>query len=765
MSEASSPVLLADGETLSATLLRRLFLGQCLVLGLHLAFMPLWLLAVAALVAWRRHRQLIERAPRAGVLLRLIAVAALMAGLWAQYGGVGDLEALLGMLVGIYLLKLLETRTRRDARVVIGIGFVALAASFLHDQGIVMALGAAVAASWLVQSLVLLSGGSQPQAHRVAWRETAWLVGLSAPLMVALFITMPRLEPLWSLPTLKRASTGLSDSMAPGEIARLSRSDARAFRASFEGPVPPTGERYWRVYTLSHFDGERWSRESPEALAATLERPLGDFARPARRNPFSPAIAGEEGESAASSAPRPQRYRAELLLEPDSRPWRPSLGAPLASPERQRFLGDGTVEGLTALSSRGLVTLESSGEAPAFADPAGQAWHTLLPRGRNPRTLSLARRLWREAEGDPEAYLASVMARFGEAPYRYTLEPPRLTGTHRVDAFLFDSQAGYCAHYASATTMLARAVGIPARVVAGFLGGERHPDGHLTVRDYDAHAWVEVWRDGAWRRLDPTAAIAPERIEQGTAALSAGRGAFLADAGLSPLRFRDVAWVNQARLAWERIEYRWQRRVVGFESRDRQALLARLKQALETTWQALDALKTRVLSLMSTGGGGALSLGVGVLIGGWVLAALLARGLGAGLGRWRGPSTLREVLLADAAWLSRHGEPVRRGEAPATHLRRLASQTRKDDEGSADGRRCMADEATEWALAEACDALAEAIERLCYAPLKEAERRRWQARFDARRRAFRRAFRRARRGRFGGAGRLARGRQTWHRKG
>lgn len=776
MSESATPVLLADGESLSAAMLRRLFIGQCLVLVMHLPFMPLWLLAVAALVAWRRHRQLIARAPRASVTLRLAAIALLCVALWAQYGGFGDLEALLGVLIGIYLLKLLETRSRRDARVVVGIGFVVLTASFLHDQSIFMALGAAVAATWLVHSLVMLSGGAQARSNRVAWRETAWLLGLSAPLMVALFIVMPRLGPLWSLPTLERASTGLSDSMAPGDIAELSRSDARAFRVSFAGSVPAPAERYWRVYTLSHFDGERWSRETPEALAATLERPLSDFAKTARRNPFaadtftsaatdqSGGVTGSGSTSGGSS-----RYRAEFLLEPDSRPWRPSLGTPLASPERQRFLGDGTFEGVAALSSRGLMSLASSGEAPAFASPAGRAWHTLLPRGRNPRTLALAKRLWQDAEGDPEAYMAAVMARFGEAPYRYTLEPPRLAGEHRVDDFLFDSQAGYCSHYASATAVLARAVGIPARVVAGFQGGERHPDGHLTVRDYDAHAWVEVWHDGAWRRLDPTAVIAPERIEQGTAALSAGSQAFLADAGLSPLRFRDVAWLNRARLAWERLEYRWQLQVVGYESRDREALLSQLLQALETPWQAFKALKERV-SLLASSGAGALRLGAEVL-GVLMLAALVGVGLQAGARRWRRPSTLRELLLEDAAWLARHGYPPRPGESPAAHLRRLAAAS-SDDEPSPDepspdepglaGGRAADLQQRQRDLKAASQALAEAIERVYYAPLDERERRRWHEAFHARRRRWRRAFRRVNRCRGRGAGRLARWRQTWH---
>ena len=70
-----------------------------------------------------------------------------------------------------------------------------------------------------------------------------------------------------------------------------------------------------------------------------------------------------------------------------------------------------------------------------------------------------------------------------------------------------------------------RAAGVPARVVAGYQGGEVNPiDGYLTVRQSDAHAWAEIWVEGqGWERVDPTAAVAPSRIEQGIeAALPAG---------------------------------------------------------------------------------------------------------------------------------------------------------------------------------------------------------------------------------------------------
>ncbi|MGM0982672.1 MAG: transglutaminaseTgpA domain-containing protein [Pseudomonadota bacterium] len=670
-----APAVLADGRGLSGGMLRQLFIGQCLVLALHLAWMPAWLVGLALLVAGYRLVQLRRGLPRAGILLRLAAVGGLVLALWLQFGTLGTMDGLVGLLLGVYLLKLLETHDRRDARVVVVIGLVATTVAFLHDQGIPMAAGALLAVAWLLQSLVWLAGAT---GLRQAWRETAWLLVLSAPLMIVLFVIFPRLGPLWSMPQMDRASTGLTDEISPGDIAELSRSDARAFRASFDGREPAPDERYWRVYTLSHFDGIRWSRATPDQLAATLERPVDAFVREAARSPWQ----SQEGV----------RFSAELLLEPDSRPWRPSLGTPLASEERQRYLADGTLEGLTPLSSRSLMNLSSSGAPPTNPPAAGERWHRLLPEDANPRTRALAERLWRESGGDPAAYLEAMMARFGEAPYRYTLSPPRLVGEHRVDDFLFDSQAGYCTHYASAAAVMARMAGIPARVVAGFLGGERNPDGHFTVRDYDAHAWVEVWRDGAWQRLDPTAVIAPERIEQGAQAVDDGAEAFLADARFSPLRMREVDWVNRMRLEWERLEYQWQRGVIGYQRESRRSMMAQLVGWWRETWDRLDALLP---------GRGALSTALGlmaVLVVAGGLALLARRG-------WRHRRRQRDPqwLVGNLqGWLARHRLAARPGESPAAHLRRIAPQA-----GPA-GR--------------ALEECAQDLERLTYAPLEEAER-------------------------------------------
>src|SRR5690606_4532283 len=114
----------------------------------------------------------------------------------------------------------------------------------------------------------------------------------------------------------------------------------------------------------------------------------------------------------------------------------------------------------------------------------------------------------------------------------------------------WSTKRGFCEHFASSFAFFMRAAGVPARVVVGYQGGEIHPDdGYLIVRQYDAHAWAEVWLEGrGWVRIDPTATVAPERISRGLLDYFTGREALFGDTPLSLMRFRDVAWINQLRL-------------------------------------------------------------------------------------------------------------------------------------------------------------------------------------------------------------------------
>jgi hypothetical protein len=206
-----------------------------------------------------------------------------------------------------------------------------------------------------------------------------------------------------------------------------------------------------------------------------------------------------------------------------------------------------------------------------------------LPDDRNRRSLALAHEM-RAGAADDLDYIRQVLAMFRDQEFYYTLTPPRLD-LDSVDDFLFHSRRGFCGHFASSFTTLMRAAGIPARVVGGYQGGDWNPvGGYLIVRQSHAHAWSEVWLEGrGWVRVDPTAAVAPERIERGLdAALPEGEPV--------PGRLlRRSEWLWNARLVWDNVNARWNDWVVRF-SAERQALLLGRLGFTETDWRPLALL-------------------------------------------------------------------------------------------------------------------------------------------------------------------------------
>jgi transglutaminase-like putative cysteine protease len=195
---------------------------------------------------------------------------------------------------------------------------------------------------------------------------------------------------------------------------------------------------------------------------------------------------------------------------------------------------------------------------------------TYIPRNRNKRTIELARQM-RESAGSDEAFIQSVLTKFGSEEFYYTLQPPALDA-NAVDDFLFNTKRGFCEHFASAFTVMARSVGIPARVVTGYQGGEfNRMGGYFIVRQSDAHAWSEVWLEGrGWQRIDPTAAIAPERIERGLDA------AISAEEDVPGRVLRQSALLSKLRMAWDAANTFWNDQIVQFGEAQQNWLLEKL---------------------------------------------------------------------------------------------------------------------------------------------------------------------------------------------
>ena len=472
------------------------------------------------------------------------------------------------LLVGI---KFIESRDARDGTLLICLALFLSMTQFFYLQTIASALSMLPVLLALGGTLGALRDGAAASAAdwRGQIRATARLIVQGIPLALLVFVLFPRLAgPLWGTPTEAGARSGLSDTMRPGSISELSLSDAVAFRVDFDGRPPPQAQLYWRGPVLSRFDGSEWR--------AVYRLSPGKFV-PRQTRPIEYTVTLEPHGKAWLFA---LEHPSALPRSPTSNPL-----APTAS-EIAILTYDQQLVAMSPVSQAIRYTQRSSlrDSYPATDDNPRESLQLPLS---NPRTLAFAREMRQNVASD-RAYVNAVLAWFHKERFVYTLAPP-LLDRDPVDGFLFDTRRGFCEHYAGAFTVLLRAAGIPARVVTGYQGGEMNPDGdYMIVRQSDAHAWAEALLDGQWQRFDPTAAVAPSRIERGLgAAMPAGEPV--------PYFARlEMTWLKNLRLQWDAVNYQWQRGVVGFNLERQRDLLRDFGLEDARPWHLVAAVSAMV---------------------------------------------------------------------------------------------------------------------------------------------------------------------------
>ncbi len=544
-----------------------LLVAQVLVILPHLLHLPLWIIGLWLLCAGWRIQVFRMRARYPSRLERAALMLGTAAAVFFSRGSLVGLDGGVLLLVAAFILKLVELRSRRDALLLIFLGFFVVVTGYLFDDGPLAALYSLLPVTALLAALIGMQHSGMAERPAATLKLAGAMMLQAVPLMLLLFLFFPRLGPLWSLPNSTKGLTGLSDSMTPGDVAELSRSSALAFRVSFEGDMPSRSQLYWRALTLEAFDGRRWSQSS------------------AARLPVSPSW-----EKIGS----PISY--SIVMQPSGQSWLFALDTVESSLSGVRQMNDFRLENNRPVFQNLLYQVQSWPAAIRQLDlPADVAQRTLqLPEEGDPRSRSWARQL-RQENADPQSLVSAVLRHFAQEPYGYTLKPPPV-GRNSIDDFLFRTRKGFCAHYAGAMVFVLRAAGIPSRVVAGYQGGELNQDGnYLSVRQLDAHAWVEYWVEGrGWISVDPTFQVAPERIELGADEAFADDDGFLEDSPFSPLHYRDLAWLNELRFGWDNLNYNWQRWVLGYKSEQQLQLLQRWFGTLE--WSRL--------ALALVGGGG-----------------------------------------------------------------------------------------------------------------------------------------------------------------
>jgi len=509
----------------------------------HIPYLPVWVtVAFFGCSAWR---YVVEKRRRAlpSVWLRAGLALFCFLGVLATYStisGVGPGSALLAVMAS---LKVLETRQRRDQFVLLFISIFLVMSSLLREQ-FLWSLPYLLLGVLVIMTAWLRMSATPGETARQSFATGGRLLLYAAPVAAAMWIFFPRIAvPFWAVPMdTGTAQSGISDSMSPGDISSLSMSDALAFRVRFDGAVPEPKDLYWRGLVLAVFNGRTWTQNDP----------------------FEGPRAYEEVEV------RGEPISYEITLEPTRQVWVFALDMPHSWELERTFMGPQhqlaramPVDQRVAYKAVSYTDFTMNVELSQYA----RSWYLRLPDASNPRTASLARDM-REASGSDVDFIEAVLRKFNEEEYFYTLQPPAL-GSNSADEFLFETRQGFCEHYASVFAIMMRAAGIPSRVVLGYHGGEINPiSGHMTVRQSNAHAWNEVWIDGfGWYRVDPTSAVAPDRIDYG--------GNDVANDGA------DASWglvatmrlMNNITIAMDALDAKWNQWVLGYGPENQNRLM------------------------------------------------------------------------------------------------------------------------------------------------------------------------------------------------
>ncbi|HZZ91449.1 MAG TPA: DUF3488 and transglutaminase-like domain-containing protein [Usitatibacter sp.] len=512
-----------------------LMAAMVFVVAPHLARLPYWVgVFFGVVVAWRSWIAwaALRLPPRPLVLLITAAAAA---GTFLQYQRITGREPGVTLLIVMASLKLLEMRTQREVVLSIYLGFFLVMTNFLFSQSIPLGLYMLVCVWIFIATLVGFNriGSSPTIMERL--RPAGALLLQALPLMAAFFILFPRVQgPLWALPQDARgASSGLSDSMTPGNIANLIKSDAIAFRVQFHGDRPPFSTMYWRGPVMTDFDGRTWRMQGSGLLASPLHY---------------------------AAASRPVSYT--ITLEPHNKNWLFALDVPAGPPKGAYALQDLQLRSYRPVDQRQRYDLTSYLQY-RYEEGSGRymlQWASRFDETRNPRTVALGRE-WAAQLHDPRRIIERAILLYNRE-FTYTLDPPLLDPANPYDDFLFRTKRGFCEHYAGSFALLMRAAGIPARVVTGYQGGEVNPfNGELIVRQADAHAWTEVWlADQGWVRVDPTAVVSPLRVENGVNAALGPIGVAAAMIAADKLGI-----LSSMRFGWQYLNSQWDQWVVGYD--------------------------------------------------------------------------------------------------------------------------------------------------------------------------------------------------------
>lgn len=489
----------------------RLLIG--LSIGIFLVGLEVetWVLAVSFFfIAWKVAIELWHlKKPSRWFINTLVLLS--LGALLMRYRTILGQEASSSFLILLTSLKLLEERTLRDQKFLFLLGFVLISALFLFSLEAPSLIGgfACFFFLWSAQS-------SEVKYSSVFVK--------SLPLALFLFLFFPRVQNPFGFQgiTSSQGSTGFSDELNPGSISKIQNSKEVAFRVQFLGDKKyRPGDQYWRGQVLTFSYGLRWTK----ANTPTLER----------------------------SFEKLSRTDYEVTLEPQGKRW--------------LFVWEPTVNIQTArmpfLLKKGSY-FESVAPIYERTTYQGMIGERMTPQEleevdlqvpRVPDSVSELVRGFVAKSANREALANHILDYFRAQKFTYSKSPGTTSDT--LENFLFKGKKGYCEHYAASFATMLRLAGVPARVVTGYQGGEFNTYGKFwKFTQSDAHAWTEYLSErNQWVRVDPTAAVAPERIELGGVMFEDLPEEWIGQNRTADfLRTRDSWWVHARETVLQNIE-------------------------------------------------------------------------------------------------------------------------------------------------------------------------------------------------------------------
>jgi transglutaminase-like putative cysteine protease len=468
---------------------------------------------------------------------------------WAKDYGL--LKTMINLLVVACCLKILNLHFTGDYQMVASIQLFLIGCGLIFHQNLAYSLFYCSLIIMLFCALHAIK--IRETTYTLYTKQTLLLIAQAVPIAIILFFVTPKLTPLWKMPVAKSSQTGLSESMTPGDIASLAKSDELVFRAEFKGELPAPNERYWRAIVLDEFDGKTWS---------IAEKP--------KRYPL-PSEVTFTGKA----------LDYVVIAEPTSTNWLYSLDIPVIiqslSTQGMSVNQQFQLQTKNPLHAKGLYVVKSFVEQALniYKGYEDTARYLQIPNRGNNKTVNYVLNNISPSMSTREK-LNRLNSVFADNDFTYSLSPP-LMQQNPIDQFLFEDRIGFCSHYASALTYMLRLANVPARIVTGYQGGEVQSENVISVHQYDAHAWVEAWDDElGWIRSDPTAIVAPNRVLSGLLSSAQNREEFRSESPFSLTLLQDYTLFNDLRLLLAEIDHSWSQSVLRYSQESQRSLLKKI---------------------------------------------------------------------------------------------------------------------------------------------------------------------------------------------